>query len=225
MPSVRPILITLIIAACGGGRAASPAASDAPDAAPPDASAIDTGVAGISAAERGAAFVRARGCAGCHQSDDPADGVLSGRTTPFAGTDAYGANLTPDVETGLGGWSDDAVTDAIRTGVDDEGIALCAPMPHFRDMTDEEARAIVAYLRALPPVNRDIPASVCPEEDDAPDAGSDGPSDGPACDGWAPPTTAAACHACGVGECQPNGCFGGFWCDVTQRRCHPPPPC
>src|SRR5262245_55962738 len=122
MPLVRIMLIALAASACASGRAASPAAP-APDASPPDAD-VDAGVASISAAERGAAFVRARGCAGCHQSDDPADGVLSGRVTPFAGTAAYGANLTPDLETGLGGWADDAVVDAIRTGVDDEGISL-----------------------------------------------------------------------------------------------------
>lgn len=109
---------------------------------------------------RGASMVAQRGCAGCH---DPGDGSLSGQTTPRPGTMAYGANLTRDEQTGVGSWSDDVIVRAIRTGVDDQMAPLCPPMPHFSTMGDGEARAIVAYLRSLPPVKNDrIPPSSCP---------------------------------------------------------------
>jgi hypothetical protein len=106
-------------------------------------------------------------------------------------------------------------------------------MPHYRDMTDEEGAAIVAYLRALPPVHRQIPESQCADEPavvasdaaaDAPDAG-DSDATSAVCTGWADPGTAAACHACRARACQANGCVGGFWCDTTARHCHSPPDC
>lgn len=39
------------------------------------------------------------------------------------------------------------------------------------------------------------------------------------------PTVPAACHACErtSKSCQLNGCYGGYWCDTTTRRCERPP--
>jgi Cytochrome c len=119
----------------------------------------------------GKAFVDQRGCPTCHQSANPADGILSGQSTPQPNTMAYGANLTPDVDTGLGGWADIEIVRAMRFGVDNDQAPLCPTMPHFDGsdpnhpgaMTDLEANAIVAYLRSLPAVSRpDIPESTCP---------------------------------------------------------------
>jgi hypothetical protein len=115
---------------------------------------------------QGQQFVEARKCAQCHQSDDADDGVLSGQTLPQPGTHAYGRNLTPDEETGIGGWSDETILLAIRSGIDDQGAHLCAPMPQFVSMGDGEGEAIVAYLRSLPPVTRIIPASDCEDDED-----------------------------------------------------------
>ncbi len=107
----------------------------------------------------GAEFIARRGCPGCHQ--DTGAGTLSGQLSPRPGTQAYGLNLTPDVETGLGGWADIQIVRAIRYGIDDENLPLCVTMPRHTDMTDLEAYAIVDYLRGLPPVKREIPASTC----------------------------------------------------------------
>lgn len=70
------------------------------------------------------------------------------------------SNITPDRETGLGNWSDGEILRAIREGVDREGNALFPIMPyqHFRSMSDEDARAIVAYLRTLTPRRYEKPA-------------------------------------------------------------------
>ena len=110
----------------------------------------------------GRAFVKQRGCGNCHQGSD---GTLSGQTTPRPSTLAYPKNLTPDHETGIGDWADIQIIRAIRFGVDDEGRSLCPPMPLFEDMTSLEADAIVAYLRGLEPVKREIPESQCPSLD------------------------------------------------------------
>jgi mono/diheme cytochrome c family protein len=61
------------------------------------------------------------------------------------------ANLTPDPE-GLARWTDDEVIAMIRTGRRPDGSAMAPPMGYafYADMTDRDARAIVAYLRSLP---------------------------------------------------------------------------
>jgi hypothetical protein len=109
----------------------------------------------------GAAFAKQRQCASCHQAS-ATDMPMAGQTSPVAGTMAYGSNLTPDVDTGIGGWADVEVVRAMRAGVDAHQQPLCPSMPLYADMTDVEAYAIVAYLRSLPPVARQVPASMCP---------------------------------------------------------------
>jgi hypothetical protein len=128
---------------------------------------------GTDAVSRGRASSAARRCALCHQGPGDADGLFAGQVTPSPGTLAYGSNLTADVETGLGGWADVAIVRALRNGVDAAQVPLCAPMPRFASdhypaadsetpMSDLEAYDIVAFLRSLPPVRRQVPASECP---------------------------------------------------------------
>lgn len=64
-------------------------------------------------------------------------------------------NLTPDVATGLGEWTDGEILRAMREGVHREGYGLFPNMPYseFRHLSDEDATAIVAYLRTLEPVS------------------------------------------------------------------------
>lgn len=64
----------------------------------------------------------------------------------------WGANLTPDKEHGLGNWSDADIIKAMRTGVRPDGRQLAPAMPwmEYGGMTDEDAHAIVAFLRTLP---------------------------------------------------------------------------
>jgi cytochrome c551/c552 len=121
----------------------------------PGVAQLDGGAAGQS----GADFVAQRGCPDCHE--DSGAGTLSGQLSPRPGTQAFGLNLTPDVETGLGGWADIQIVRAIRYGTDDESRPLCSIMPRQKDMSDREAYAIVDYLRGLPPVRRAIPSSTC----------------------------------------------------------------
>ena len=63
-------------------------------------------------------------------------------------------NITPDVETGIGSWSDDEIARAIREGVRKDGTALFSLMPYldFATLDDEDVKAIVVYLRTIPPV-------------------------------------------------------------------------
>ncbi|HEX6098153.1 MAG TPA: c-type cytochrome [Thermoanaerobaculia bacterium] len=79
-------------------------------------------------------------------------GFIWDKKIGFPGTLAA-ANLTPDPETGLGQWTDGEILRAMREGVDREGKALFPIMPygHYRHMSDDDAKAIVAYLRTLAP--------------------------------------------------------------------------
>ena len=67
-------------------------------------------------------------------------------------------NVSQDRETGVGGWTDDQLMRAIRDGVSHDGRLMTALMPFlpWERMSDEDARAIVAYLRTTPSVKRPI---------------------------------------------------------------------
>lgn len=70
-------------------------------------------------------------------------------------------NLTPDLETGIGRWSDGDVVRAIREGLARDGRPLRGehPYAYYSVMTDGDAAAIVAYLRSLRPIRRALPRS------------------------------------------------------------------
>jgi mono/diheme cytochrome c family protein len=121
------------------------------------------------AIERGRYLAEAMtGCIACHSPLDesrpgefPQAGLeYAGRVFPegsgFPGT-LVARNLTPDPETGIGQWTDGEVVRAIREGVSRDGRPLFPLMnyPGYRDFSDEDVLAIVAYLRSRKPIARD----------------------------------------------------------------------
>jgi hypothetical protein len=140
-------------------------------------------------------------CAGCHQKpsqtvDDAGNGiVLSGNNNGLGDSGTiFPPNLTGDPATGLGCWTDSQIQNAILTGVDNEGKALCSPMPKFGNalttadggprlgfpMDAGTAQEIVEYLRSLQVAANQVHDTTCPSPDGggAGDAGRDGSSDG-----------------------------------------------
>ncbi len=77
--------------------------------------------------------------------------------TPF-GT-IYGTNITPDPDTGIGRWSDGAFLRAMREGVDREGRHLYPAFPydHFTKVTDEDIKALYAFVMTRDPVRAETP--------------------------------------------------------------------
>ena len=62
----------------------------------------------------------------------------------------YTPNITPGVETGIGGWTDGEVIRAIREGIGKNNrFLVIKPSELFNGMSDEDVQAIVAYLRSL----------------------------------------------------------------------------
>ena len=78
----------------------------------------------------------------------------------------HGPNLTPDNETGLGRWSADDIVTAIQTGTRPDGRVLAPIMPWhaFAELTKQDAQAIAAFLKSLPPVSNKVPGPFGPTE-------------------------------------------------------------
>jgi hypothetical protein len=78
----------------------------------------------------------------------------------------HGRNLTPDRETGLGNWTSLDIVTAIQTGVRPDGRQLAPIMPWraFANLTKDDAYAIAAYLKSLPPVNHKVAGPFGPTE-------------------------------------------------------------
>jgi len=123
---------------------------------------------------RGKYLVTLGGCQDCHTpghffGKPDAARVLGGSEVGFEipGLGVfYGPNLTPDKATGLGGWTDAQIIAAFRTGVRPDGRALAPIMPWraLAVLTDQDAAAIVAFLRSLPPVNNMVPGPFGPTQ-------------------------------------------------------------
>ena len=76
----------------------------------------------------------------------------------------YPSNITPDVKTGIGAWTEDQVVAAIRAGKGRHGKRRIAVMPWqgYAKLSREDAMAIAAYLLSIPPVSHDVPDEVEP---------------------------------------------------------------
>ncbi len=82
---------------------------------------------------------------------------------------SFTANLTPDKETGLGEWTEEAFLQAIRTGKHQgqpNGRQILPPMPWpmIREASDTDLKSVWAYLRSLPPVKNQVPLPVPPPQ-------------------------------------------------------------
>ena len=111
--------------------------------------------------ERGRYLVETlAGCGNCHTPRGP-NGPLKdkkfagGEIIKHADFTAVTPNITPDPRTGIGNWTDDQIALAIREGRRPDGGLLGPAMPSrsYRSLADEDVKAIVAYLRSVPPVD------------------------------------------------------------------------
>lgn len=103
--------------------------------------------------QKGHYLVNAGDCISCHTR--PGGETFAGGlalATPF-GT-IYSANITPDPESGIGRWTEEQFTRAMRQGIAADGSRLypAFPFPEYTKVTDEDVHAIYAYLKSLTPV-------------------------------------------------------------------------
>lgn len=127
------------------------------------------GTTGAALLERGTTLMNGIvACGNCHQARDdtgrvlPDKGLSGGMVFDEPPFRAVAPNITPDPATGVGQWTDAQLARAIREGIRPDGTLIGPPMPmeFYRHLSDGDLAAIVATLRAQPPVVRALPKSV-----------------------------------------------------------------
>lgn len=107
--------------------------------------------------KRGEYIYTMGGCESCHTDESnrqlgPVGGVKL--NTDFGAF--YTPNITPDRDTGIGGWSDRQFLDAMKKGVSPEGEHYFPSFPYtsYTNMNDEDLLDLKAFLDSLPPVSK-----------------------------------------------------------------------
>ena len=144
----------LLLAAIGaGGFTALAWRSELDPVSPPDRSAFPP-----EKIAQGARLASLGYCVQCHTA--PGGKPFAGGyplKTPF-GT-IYGTNITPDPETGIGSWSEEAFARAMGEGVTARAItSIQAPLRPFPCITADDNLALYAYLMTREPVGAEVPA-------------------------------------------------------------------
>ena len=215
------------------------AAADGTDANLADAPAVDASIVDLAATEAAAGEVgltgpaargqylvkNVLGCVGCH-TPQLAGGGGTDNSRFLAGVECFAkdstggclnsANLTND-KTGLKDMSDTQIKNAFTKGIDpdpgaDGGIQyLFAQMPYyqFASLTDDDANAIVAYLRTLPAVAHD-----------APNTGTFATQ--PSAPQWAPVNPSDLPNAAAIDGGTASTSNGKYLATLTCATCHTP---
>jgi mono/diheme cytochrome c family protein len=150
---ILAILVAVLILAAAGLLAFSYHSEIAPEQA--EAQTFDPALI-----QRGAQLAAVGNCIACHTV--PGGKAFAGGLavpTPF-GT-IHSTNITPDPETGIGAWSEAAFQRAMRQGIDRRGRHLYPAFPydHFTRVTDEDNKALYAYLMTRESVHATAPAN------------------------------------------------------------------
>jgi Cytochrome c len=112
---------------------------------------------------KGEALSAAGHCGACHTL--PGEQPFAGGyriNTPFGAI--FGTNITPDPKTGIGVWSLEAFTRAMRESVARDGSHLLPAFPYyaFTKLSDDDVKALYAYLMTRPTVNSTVPTNTLP---------------------------------------------------------------
>jgi mono/diheme cytochrome c family protein len=113
--------------------------------------------------KRGRALAAIGNCGTCHTVGGGKD-FAGGLPVPTPFGAIYSSNITPDAETGIGRWPEEAFRRAMRSGVDRSGRHLYPTFPydHFTNVSDEDDRALYAYLMTRQPVRASARANQLP---------------------------------------------------------------
>lgn len=111
--------------------------------------------------ERGAYLTSLLGCPYCHMPMGPKGpdfqrAFAGGMEIPEKFGTWRAPNITPHEGSGIGSWSDEQIIAAIREGVRPDGSKLFPIMPYlnYNRMTDDDAKAVVAFLRTVPEIDK-----------------------------------------------------------------------
>jgi mono/diheme cytochrome c family protein len=147
------VVIALIVFS---GFAACTSAPRIPPIEPPAVDSFDP-----AEVAQGANLAAIGNCNVCHTAPDgPAFAGGLAVPTPFGVI--YSTNITPDLMTGIGQWSEEAFARAMREGVNRDGIHLYPAFPydHFTLVSDADLRALYAYMMTRESVQATAPENV-----------------------------------------------------------------
>ena len=117
----------------------------------------------VESVARGEILAAEGHCASCHirPGGQPFAGGY-GVNTPFG--IIYGSNITPDPKTGIGQWSLEAFTRAMREGISRDGSHLFAAFPFtaYTELQEDDVKALYAYLMTRPAVSATVPPNTVP---------------------------------------------------------------
>ncbi len=105
-------------------------------------------------------------CVFCHVPVERINEVAQGKEVPMTGGMEFKIppgtfttpNLTPDPETGIGKLTDGEIARALRYSVNHRN-KLMVPYMAFQEMSDEDIKAIISYLRSQQPVKHEVKPS------------------------------------------------------------------
>ena len=103
-------------------------------------------------------------CVYCHAQSSDIKKVKAGEEVALSGGNifrlpvgnVYVPNITSDKATGIGSYTDGEIARTLRYGVKRNGEALLDFMP-FYDISDNDLKAIISYLRTEPAVHNPVP--------------------------------------------------------------------
>jgi mono/diheme cytochrome c family protein len=114
--------------------------------------------------EKGHYLATVADCYACHTVPNVGKPFAGGRPieTPFGVINS--SNITPDVETGIGAWTNEQFDNAVRKGMHPDGSSLYPAMPYpaYTKMPGEDVLAILAYLKTVEPVHQPVTSNMLP---------------------------------------------------------------
>jgi mono/diheme cytochrome c family protein len=107
---------------------------------------------------RGRYLAQAADCEACHTAEGGKP-FAGGRPFQTAFGTIYSPNITPDMKTGIGSWSDADFLTAVHEGRDKNGEHLYPAFPYaaYTYLTDQDVQAIKAYIFSVPAVSNVAP--------------------------------------------------------------------
>jgi mono/diheme cytochrome c family protein len=146
------ILAVLFVLVCSGFVALT-WKSEIAGIARPNPASFDPGIV-----KRGAELAAVGNCIACHTVPG-GKAFAGGLGIPTQFGTIYSTNITPDEKTGIGSWSEEAFARAMREGTDRDGTHLYPAFPydHFTLVSEEDNRALYAYLMTRQAVEATAP--------------------------------------------------------------------
>ena len=144
-------IVVLVVALAGGYIWAS--RPEMAQVTRPDPSSFDPALV-----ETGAKLAAVGNCIACHTVPG-GEAFAGGLAVPTPFGEIHSTNITPDPDTGIGAWSLEAFERSMREGVGRDGAHLYPAFPytHYTLTSDDDIRALYAYLMTRQPVTYEAP--------------------------------------------------------------------